>query len=261
MQSDPELKRFAFSAERRTSDTLLSLNRLHERIADFLINTDDEITKTRFESLLAENQTLQDSILSSRADWIDIIGDEIKIKEEVNRKLEIYKSNPQLNGRDLDEIKDLLKQLPTSFIDQINLEPSEPIVSSFILDYLIRNIERNKGFLKIHATLDDYANIDVLKNHEPLNFVVENGMSNLWLCVVDINQNSIGVITNPFGDLVNRRDFYFTLIELISEFIPTELTEIHTRDVAFSMMDVSNYNFLEEEKLIEINIAAKAFYK
>ena len=216
MQVTPELKKLASSAKRRTLDTLSSLSRMQERISGYLHETRDNVTIAHFESLIDINQALQDNLRSSESDWLDILGEESEKKEKILEhlnKINVINSSDRVK---LEEIKDLIKEIPTSLINYAQIEPRNPEISQLAFIHFLHSINRNNGILIINSNLYNNEACEYLQIKGPLFFHYEQSMHQLYLSIIGKEFEIISEIENPYNNIISKNDYIFTLYQLLS---------------------------------------------
>lgn len=193
------LRGVAISAFRRISDIEIIVRRLRNNLQKTNLITNSEVIR---EISLEIVEDLNLLILSSKADWSDIIGDEIQIIEQI-KTLAIEKSDlTESFEKDLDtklekienKIKNLSKNLPPKLVtvDSSNVETRNYHAAKWMKE----EHERHDGLILLCICGRDWGNINSLKKMKNGDSVFFKKRTKGGISVFDKNDSIIGQVLN-----------------------------------------------------------------
>lgn len=226
------LKKFALSAYRRILDIEKSGNRLLELV---------DRGKTRNgESMLIETDVIKEialsikwTISSSIADWLDIIGDEVKLKEKIDKlenKEALLRTIPPKTFTDqekaelmLDKINSELTTLRADLpmiLQEANQRndyggPFEPKYS-LAVENSLQNVIDTTGYLPLLVSPWN-GNLEAMLTKDTLVFFRLDQVMFQVHMEVAIEDKFSGEVINPYEPAVNRNDYLITLYSFLSD--------------------------------------------
>lgn len=193
-------KRFAFSAYRRIKEIEDSIQRLIIRINAKKINNREY--KNDIEAIKEIAINLKNTAKSSEADWLDIIGEEIKIINEIE-KIEKKEFTPDKELHN--KINRLLQKIPSPLKLQVdNLLSSDDRFYQTIQDL---KSELKKGYIELEGFWDNSFEKDI--------FLIPIG-SPIFIYVDDAEKRVGALIAHTkrgekLGVIVNKSDISYHL--------------------------------------------------
>lgn len=218
---EESLKRFAISAYRRTTDTARSLDSLISQIVRMKLDLpEDRLNELNLLIVVAKN--IQDTVTSSTDDWVNVIGEELRKKEELQELRErrsaalseaLDTNDREKELRDLEfKIDKLRSDLPYLLQEEDEL-PRAGRMSNRAWEYFVENI-RTYGYLVLrilpHIEISE-ENINRLIVTKKYSFRQDHGAGTTYLYVEDIGQVDCDVL-----DGVYSQDYIFTLETLLA---------------------------------------------
>lgn len=227
-----DLKNFALSAYRRIVD----IEKIANRLLVVTNNAKQKVDRDETSDIDVIKEialSIKYTVSSSNADWVDIIGEELKKKERINElqtqkallTIETQKAASPQNGTEKQlnqirtELSNLRSELPLILQDS-NQEnyyggPFEPKYSGVIDRHFIDMIETT-GYIYLSIELDTENCGDFLLGKNPYTFGIDSGMGQHHL-VIRENEGIWGEIINPFENSIDRNDFTVTLFEILAD--------------------------------------------
>jgi hypothetical protein len=233
-ESQKSLKKFALSAYRRIIDIQSTLSRLINTI-QAIRNRYPEDKQNELDTIMGMALGIKDTVSSSSADWIDILGEDLKKKGRIEQLeieemklnvLSVEKENKEeikLRIKELrEEIDNIRSDLPTMLQANLNSSnekwgPFPPKFSETTHAYFMTSIN---NFSAIFINVNGYGKQDIpisgLSKKPPLFIRANFGMHQIGLTVNIPNQFG-GFITNPEGIEVDPTDFAATLLGILTK--------------------------------------------
>lgn len=227
-----DLKKYALSAYRRIIDIGKIIDRL------FLIADNAKVKADK--GKVSEIDIIQEIIISakfiissSNADWVDIIGEELKKKERIDELQELaaqIKSSPPKPAAQQKETNDQLEQirkelynlrsdLPFILQDNKRMDnyggPFEPKFSPIISRYIFDQVEKT-GYVTLSIDIDPNKVEEFIRKINSLVFISDAGMGQYHIGAI-IEPDISGELVNPFENIVSTNDFAITLTDLLSD--------------------------------------------
>jgi hypothetical protein len=225
------LKDRALGAYRRISDIKKSVDMLDSEVGKTAASL-EKTDKSYFRGIQFGIELIKVTVLSSMADWTDVIGEDLAKKDKLNDLQQIERSietnvldNGELNkARKLEEIREEINRVKQTLphllrFENIGLENDFPRggrVSPVIMQYFLKSImEKSAIYLTVESRGVDKNDFSDLKNREPFVVVEDVAAGNSYLVVHDSSGEWIGEVINPF-DEVYKRDFIASLEQALS---------------------------------------------
>ncbi len=236
------LKQFALSAYRRISDIEKSVNRIRIAIEKARLSYSKEKIH-ELDILSMATDELSNTVNSSIADWVDVIGDELDKKEkiiELQKEQQVLKSiaaNSSGSGeaegkvRQLqEEINALKLKLPYSLKEEVSIpyfEGTEKI--QFVIDHFHREIRSHSCItFQVESINDGLKN--KLEESLPLSLVVSITFSRSDLYLLNKDEVVIGRVINPFAE-VSESDFINAFVVVLG--VVTKATNTLSGGITF----------------------------
>jgi len=225
------LKERALGAYRRISDIQKSVDMLGLEITQ-MNGKAENINKTQLRGVQFGVELIKVTVLSSIADWTDVIGEDLVNKEKLENLQKMERSietglpndGEESKAKKLDEIRkeinDLRETLPYLLrFENLGLEDDYPRggrVSPLITQFFLSSLRANKAiYLTLEAMGVHEGDFSDLTKKEPFTVSEDVAAGTSHLVVHDSSGEWIGEVINPF-DQVYTRDFIVSLEEALS---------------------------------------------
>jgi len=190
------LKQYAISAYRRISDIGKSVTRIGEVITLYRFSYPKE-TFHESDVIKTITEDIGDTVKSSKADWTDIIGEDLDKKEkieELQQELITFRTQPNRSvdkNQQLQRLEELNKKLTTLESDLPSwlkseyrvLDDSYPRdgrISETVIDYYVSEAKSHSCItLRVHPFNDvaNKENIEKIMQDKPFSIMIDQSMS------------------------------------------------------------------------------------
>jgi hypothetical protein len=241
-QFQENLKQFAWSAHRRITDIEKSVRSMEESISQMRLSyPKDKIHELDILRAIAEG--MDNTVVSSKADWAEIIGEELSTKEEIERlqkELQVLKEQQKksedktLTNQHIEEVNRKITTLVSDLPEWLRISshewrfeddsyPREGRLNQTVLDHYLSEATTHSC---ITIDVDPFVDLTVPENlnrviqGKPFSIRVDRGMGNQLAFLIDKDGDPIGEIRNPFSTIYSN-DFVVSLIAIIGSITKT----------------------------------------
>lgn len=241
-------RKFAIAAFRRIKEIERALRRT-EIYLMHLEQSDDEIVKAKAITIKSGLLSIQDTVKSSIADWSDVIGDEIKIADEIKKLRKMRDDTEELNSSSqIDFINKKINKLEESLSSDIanHLEEDEEEMYNETISELISNYIENGNKIHFECFWEKNAGF----SNEFLNLKIgdklslSRGMteSRTGALMLFKDEEQVAVVTNP----CNSSNSYDMFVEAFEEIYGRTLLPKFFNGMPLTVKIVNIYDIKED---------------